>query len=124
MSAGRSPCSISRFISSIRSLLTPSKDTTRASAIRASLIDCRNPKASTLAREERVDSGWHRLLVLRALHTLMRMRVRPRGKQREQRDGDEVLEGRLRPVHVRAAVREPVRVGEEDDAGDHDLAGP
>ena len=36
-SSGRSPSLISRFICSIRSPLTPSKETTRASAIRASL---------------------------------------------------------------------------------------
>src|SRR4051794_6382619 len=43
--SGGCPSRISRSISSIRSLLTPSKVTTRASAIRASLVDCRNPTA-------------------------------------------------------------------------------
>src|SRR5581483_11462667 len=44
--SGRSPPSISRCISAIRSLLTPSKDTTRAKGITASLSD----EAPTLAR--------------------------------------------------------------------------
>jgi hypothetical protein len=41
---------ISRFISSIRSLLTPSKDTTRASAMEASLSVQGNPTPSATAR--------------------------------------------------------------------------
>ena len=53
----------------------------------------------------------------------VRMRVRPRSKQREQGDGDEVPERRLRPVHFGSTV-EPGGIDEENDGRDHDLAEP
>src|SRR5438477_4880763 len=55
---------------------------------------------------------------------LLRVRMRPRGEQGEDRDRDEVAEGRVGPVHLRGAVVEPGRIDEEDDRGDHDLGEP
>ena len=51
------------------------------------------------------------------------VRVRAGREQGEQRDGDEVAEGRLGPAHLRRPL-EPGRIDEEDDGGDHDLGEP
>src|SRR5437762_2040982 len=48
--SGGSPCPISRFSSSIRSLVTPSNDTTRASAMRSLLPFGAEPTRSSAAR--------------------------------------------------------------------------
>lgn len=53
----------------------------------------------------------------------MRMRVRSGCQQGKQRDGDEVAEGRLRPMHLSSAA-EPRRLDEKDDGRDRDLAEP
>lgn len=64
-----------------------------------------------------------RLASLSAGGALVRMRVRPRREQGEQRNRDEVAERRLGPMHLGGAV-EPGRLDEEDDGRDEDLAEP
>ena len=53
----------------------------------------------------------------------MRMRLRSRRKQGEQRDSDEISKRGLRPANLRSTL-EPRRVNEEDDGRDHHLAEP
>ena len=104
----------------------------KASVLRVNAIheDVRFTRAMTKAVQAEIEdlASWLGLeaveAALGALARASSARAHAAGReQREQGDGDEVAERRLRPTHLRGPV-EPRRVDEEDDRRDHDLREP